>query len=124
MLLHLIKTKQQKKLIRKKNAKRLIAKTKRREIAVKEILTKSKKDLAFAKLIEHDEFYEHRFAHGESGFETDNVLFDDTVVFFSYSPFIMAVVISSKDIFRSMLTLFDLAWQSAELYKDVVKENQ
>src|ERR1035437_1626674 len=95
--------------------KDFIEASKRKDIRVKEILTKGVGDLKFANTIEHGEYYEQRFASGDGAFQTD------TVVFFSFKPFIMAVMISSKDIYQSMHTLFELAWKSADKYEDVIK---
>lgn len=100
--------------------KELLRKTKQGEMRVKEILTKSKEDIDYAKSIQPNEYYEQRFAEGEVGFLTDNALFDDSVAFFSYTPFIFAVLITSKEIYQSLLTLFELAWQTAEPYEKVV----
>ncbi len=100
--------------------KQLVKKTNAGEITVKEILTKNSEDTAYAGITVQSECYEQRFSSLNPGFETDNVIFDDTVVFFSYSPYVYAVMISSNGITQSLTTLFDLAWQSAELYEKVV----
>lgn len=101
--------------------KRILQKTVNKEIKMRELLTQSAKDIEFAKTMHHSEFYEHRFAPKGWEFLTDNVLFDGNVVFFSYEPYIFAVQIQSKGIYQSLKTLFDLAWQSSELYEKVIK---
>lgn len=92
--------------------KDLIKKTNIGQIRVKEILTRDKVNEEFTK-ITNNPYYEQRFAKEGMKFLTDNVVFDDTVVFFSFTPFIFAVEISSKDISQSLSTLFDMAWEQA-----------
>ncbi len=100
---------------------RLMEKTVEKKIKLRELLTQSPEDLAFAKTMTHSEYYEHRFTPPGQEFLTDNILFDDNVVFFSYAPHIFAVMIQSKTIYRSLRTLFELAWKQAEPYDKIVK---
>ncbi|OGE84880.1 MAG: hypothetical protein A3J48_02085 [Candidatus Doudnabacteria bacterium RIFCSPHIGHO2_02_FULL_46_11] len=97
---------------------KLKIKSSKGEIKIKEILTMGHEDLKYAANTEHTEFYQHRFAKKDTQFLTDNVLFDDTVAFFSYSPKLFAVLIRSRDIFLSLRTLFELAWESADVIND------
>ena len=98
-------------------AEELIAKSKKGELRVKEILTQNFADIAYSKKIFGNPNYEQRFASKGMEFITDNVVFENNVVFFSYTPTIFAVKITSKAISQSINTLFDLAWQSAEKMK-------
>jgi sugar-specific transcriptional regulator TrmB len=102
--------------------KLLQAKTAEKKVRVRELLTQTPADFAFAKSIKGLENYQQRFSPAGKNFATDNVIFDDCVVFFSYDPHIFAVVIQSKPIFQSLKTLFELAWTVAEPYEKIVKE--
>lgn len=93
-----------------------------RQIKVRELLTQSPADLVHAKNMPQHEFYENRFVPGGMEFLTDNVFFQDSVAFFSYSPYLFAVVITSKGVVTSLKTIFNMAWQASEKYKNVVKE--
>ena len=95
-------------------ADKLKQKAKQRSIKVQEILTQDKSDLIYAKTVEHDEYYQQRFIPKGKSFFTDNVIFEDNVIFFSYTPHIFAVMITSRGISQSLKTLFEMAWQQAE----------
>lgn len=99
----------------------LIAKTLRKEVRVREILTQNIADITYAKKVKHTEYYEQRFTKPNEEFLTDNALFNDSIAFFSYEPRIFAVVIQSKTIYQSVRTLFDIAWTQAEPYEKVMK---
>lgn len=101
--------------------KRLMETTLDKKTKVRELLTQNPEDIAFAKTITHSDFYEHRFIPAGSSFLTDNVLFDDNIVFFSYEPYIFAVQIQSRAIYQSLLTLFEMAWHNAKKYEEVIK---
>ena len=100
----------------------LIAKTQRKEIKTREILTQNEADIGYAKTVPQSEFYQQRFSKKDEEFLTDNALYDGNVAFFSYEPHIFAVVIQSKTIYQSLKTLFNMAWTQAEPYEKVVKE--
>ena len=102
-------------------ADNLKTKAKQGFIRVKEILSQNPVDIAFAKTVSHDEFYQHRFTPSENEFLTDNVVFDDSVAFFSYQPNMFAVMITSKGINQSLRVLFEMAWKGAEPYEAVIK---
>jgi sugar-specific transcriptional regulator TrmB len=101
---------------------RLMEKTLEKKINLRELLTQSPEDIAFAKTMKHSDHYEHRFTGSEQKFLTDNILFDGTVGFFSYEPYIFAVLIQSPAISQSLRTLFELAWGQATPYEKIVKE--
>jgi sugar-specific transcriptional regulator TrmB len=90
-------------------------------IKVRELLTQSPADVAYAKTMAHGQNFEHRFAPGTEEFLTDNCLYDGSAVFFSFKPSISAVQISSIGIYKSLKNLFEYAWQAAQLYEKVVK---
>jgi HTH-type transcriptional regulator, sugar sensing transcriptional regulator len=94
----------------------------KREIKVRELLTNNEQNINFAKTIKHHDYYEHRFAHPNQQFLTDNILFDNNVAFMSYQPHIFAVLIQSKTIYQSLRTLFELAWTQSQPYEKVIKE--
>lgn len=91
-----------------------------KKIKVRELLTQSAEDLIHARKMPQHEFYENRFVPKNMQFLTDNVFFKDSVAFFSYSPYLFAVVITSKGVVTSLKTIFEMAWQSAEKYEKVV----
>lgn len=101
-------------------AQNLINKTKERLVTVQEILTQHSEDIAFAKGIEQNQFYQNRFMPKGKEFLTDNVVFDNNVIFFSFHPRIFAVMITSRSISESIRTLFEAAWQSAQTYEEVI----
>lgn len=88
---------------------------------VRELLSQSSKDIEFAKTIHHDEYYQHKFMPKGQEFLTDNILFDNNLAFISYEPYIFAVLIQSKNIYQSVNSLFELAWQTATPYDKIVK---
>ncbi len=90
-------------------------------VKVRELLTRSEADFAYAKTMEHGENFVQRFAMGHGEFLTDNCLYDGNVVFFSFQPYIFAVQIKSKGIYQSLRNLFEYAWQAAEPYEKVLK---
>ncbi len=91
-----------------------------KKIKVRELLTQSAEDLIHARKMPQHEFYENRFVPKNMQFLTDNVFFKDSVAFFSYSPYLFVVVITSKGVVTSLKTIFEMAWQSAEKYERVV----
>lgn len=103
---------------------RLVQKTLNKEMKIRELLTQNTEDIAYAKSIKHTENYEHRFTPIGQNFQTDNVLFDGNIVFFSYEPYIFAVMIQSKVIYQSLHTLFELAWQNAMPYEKIITRSE
>ena len=90
-------------------------------IKVRELLTKSPADIIHAKKMPQHEYYENRFVPSGMEFLTDNVFFENSVVFFSYSPYMFAVVITSKGVVTSLKTLFELAWNASDRYEKVIQ---
>lgn len=84
------------------------------KVVVRELLTKSEIDVAYANSMQHNKYFMHRFAKGGGEFITDNCLYDGNVVFFSYEPYISAVQITSLGIYKSVRNLFEYAWNAAE----------
>lgn len=91
------------------------------KIKVRELLTKSKADFDYAKSTTHGPNFIHKFAPSEGEFITDNCLYDGNVVFFSFKPTISAIQIKSEGIYKSLKSLYEFAWQSAETYEQVIK---
>jgi len=80
----------------------------------RELLTSNPSDVEYSRKMQHGENYQHRFLPPGMNLLTDNVLFDGNIVFFSYHPYIFAVQISSKGIYQSLLTLFEVAWTASK----------
>ena len=91
------------------------------KIKIRELLTRSPEDIAYAKTMKHNESFQHRFGKGGEEFFTDNCLYDGKVVFFSFAPYVSAIVIESQGIYKSLKNLFEYAWQASEPYDKVVK---
>lgn len=89
-------------------------KIKREKLPVKDLLSKTKENLVYAKKAREGKFYEIRFVEGTKIFPTDSAIFENNVVFFSFKPAVFSVMITSKDISQSMKLLYELAWQQAE----------
>lgn len=83
------------------------------KLKVREILTGTEADLAYARTVVRDEFYDFRFTPRGSGFMTDNAIFGNNVAFFSFNVQLFAVLITSRDVVGSLKTLFEMAWVSA-----------
>lgn len=90
-------------------------------IKVRELLTRSQADLAYARSMDHGENFIQKFAPGSSEFLTDNCLHDGKATFFSFEPYIFAVQISSQGIYKSLRNLFEYAWQAAADYEKVTE---
>jgi DNA-binding MarR family transcriptional regulator len=88
----------------------------------RELLGRNAKDVSYAKAMQHGENYQQRFLPDGMSLPTDNVLCDGSVMFFSYQPYMFAVQISSKGIYDSLSTLFELAWRSAEPFEKMTPE--
>ena len=86
----------------------------------RELLSLNPQDIEYAKKMEHGENFQHRFVPEGNKFLTDNVLVDGSVIFFSYQPYIFAVQITSRGIYESLLTLFNISWQASESYKKII----
>jgi HTH-type transcriptional regulator, sugar sensing transcriptional regulator len=83
-------------------------------ISVREMVTKKDADIVHAKWIGDTDNYEVRHSPIGKEFLTDNFIFGNHVVFCSYQPYLMAVLITSEGISTSLKTLYELAWESAE----------
>lgn len=85
-----------------------------KKLRVREILTGTKEDLKFSKAVPRSAFYQIRLVPGgKHYFLTDNAIFGDSVAFFSFTPELFAVVITSKNIAYSLRSLFEIAWPVA-----------
>jgi sugar-specific transcriptional regulator TrmB len=91
------------------------------KVKIRELLTRSAEDMAYAKTMKHNEYFQHRFGKGGEEFLTDNCLYDGRVVFFSFSPQVSAIVIESQGIYKSLKNLFEYAWAASESYEKLVK---
>ncbi len=89
---------------------------------VRELLTMSPSDLAYAQTMKHNDFFQQRFAAGIGEFFTDNCLFDGQVAFFAFDPFLYAVLIRSDGVYKSLKTLYEFAWNSAMPYDQAIKK--
>ncbi len=93
--------------------KEVSKRAKEHKLKVREILSGTSADIAYAKSIVFDDFYSMRFASPGQQFITDNAIFGDSVAFFSFNIQIFAVVITSKEISGSLKALYEMAWTSA-----------
>ena len=87
------------------------------QIKVRELITRNPADIAHVEWIGNTNNYENRFTPPGMKFLTDNFMFDNSVVFVSYQPYLFAVLITSEGIATTIKTIFELAWQSAEPIK-------
>ncbi len=90
---------------------------------IRDLLTLSPEDIGYAKKAKVGKNYEIKFVKKENSFLTDNAIFGNNVVFFSFHPQIFAVMITSKEISLAIKTLFEMAWQSAEAYEKVMNNS-
>ncbi len=102
--------------------KKLNEKAMQGKMRVRELLSMSPSDFAYAKTMKHSEFFEHRFAQGIGEFFTDNCLFDGRVAFFAFDPFLYAVLVRSDGVYKSLKTLYEFAWLSAKPFEQIVKD--
>lgn len=93
-----------------------------KKIKVRELLTQGKDDIIHAAKMPQHEYYENKFVPKNMEFLTDNVFFQNSVAFFSYAPYLFAVVITSTGVVTSLKTIFEMAWQSAETYDKVMNK--
>lgn len=84
------------------------------QMRVREMVTRNQSDLDHAKWIGKINNYELRHTPQGMQFMTDNFIYGNNVIFFSYQPYLFAVLITSEGVATSLKTLFELAWQSAE----------
>ncbi|MCL5009224.1 MAG: hypothetical protein M1400_02685 [Patescibacteria group bacterium] len=91
-------------------------------VKVRELLTFGPSDLAYAKTMRHNVFFQQRFAEGIGEFFTDNCLFDGQVAFFAFDPFLYAVLVRSDGVYKSLKTLYEFAWTSAVPYDEAIKK--
>ena len=68
--------------------------------------------------------YAVRFLPKGFSFPTDNGIFGDSVVFFSFRPQVFAVMITSKDISAAMRVLHEITWQSSMPYEQALGEEK
>lgn len=87
------------------------------QFKARDLLTKSKEDLAYAEQANLGPNYQIKFLPQNLNFLTDSAIFENKVVFFSFVPESFALVISSKEISTSIKSLYELAWQIAELFR-------
>ena len=91
------------------------------KVNVRELLTKSKEDIEYAKSMKHGQNFKQHFATGAGEFFTDNCLYDGNVVFFSFQPMISAIQITSQGIYKSLKSLYEFAWSASEPYEKIIK---
>ncbi len=84
------------------------------QFKIRDLLTKSKENLDYAKLAQQGPNYKIKFLSPNLNFLSDSAIFGNKVVFFSFAPELFALVISSKEISSSLKSLYELAWQIAE----------
>ncbi|MBI5530799.1 MAG: hypothetical protein HY918_04895 [Candidatus Doudnabacteria bacterium] len=89
---------------------------------IRDLLTLSPDDIAYAKKAKVGKDYEIRFISTGVGFLTDNAFFNDSVVFFSFHPQIFAVVITSREVRQAIATLYEFAWNAAMPYEEAIKK--
>ena len=92
------------------------------KVRVRELLTMSPSDIAYGKTMEHNNFFQQRFAVGIGEFFTDNCLFDGQVAFFAFDPFLYAVLVRSDGVYKSLKTLYEFAWAAAMSYDEAIKK--
>lgn len=93
------------------------------QVRVRELLTVSPSDLAYARTMGHNDFFQQRFAAGIGEFFTDNCFFDGQVAFFAFDPFLYAVLIRSEGIYKSLKTLYEFAWHAAMPFDQAIKKS-
>jgi len=80
---------------------------------VRDLFARNPQDIAYAKNHERGPMHEVRWLPKGMSFPSDNAIFGDNVVFFSFHPQIFCVMISSREVAQSLKILYELAWQSA-----------
>lgn len=90
---------------------------------IRDLLTLSDADIMYAKKAKTGSNYQIRFVDKDKVFLTDNAIFGNNVVFFSFHPQIFAVMITSREISQAIKTLFEFAWASGESYEKVMNDN-
>lgn len=93
--------------------KEVARRAKENQLKVRELLTGTTVDIAYAKDTSKTPNYQFRFAPEGLPFLTDNAIFGNSVAFFSFNVQLFAVVITSKDIVESLKSLYNMAWQAA-----------
>ncbi|MCL5435592.1 MAG: hypothetical protein M1275_00750 [Patescibacteria group bacterium] len=91
-----------------------VKRTQEQNVKVRDLLTHSSEDLDYARKAQQGKNYEIRFVPKNFNFPTDNAIFGDCVVFFSFHPTIFSVMIKSKEISGALLSLFNMAWAISE----------
>lgn len=86
-------------------------------IKVRDLLSQSQENYAYAREAQKSKTYELRFVPKDMNFPTDSAIFGDSVVFFSFRPQIFAVLLTSSEIAQSLRALHQLAWLSAEPFQ-------
>ena len=85
---------------------------------VRDLLGQNPGDIAYAASHERGPTYEIRWLPKNMSFPSDNAIFGDNVVFFSFRPQIFVVMITSREVTQSLKVLYELAWQSAASHTD------
>lgn len=101
--------------------KEVARRAKEHKLVVREILSGSEADVAYAKDAGQSTNYTYRFAPKGLSFFTDNAIFGNSVAFFSFNVQLFAVVITSKEIAGSLRSLYEMAWNSAPLIDQIKK---
>ena len=101
-----------------------VKRTQFEKVYIRDLLTHCKEDYEYAKKVKTGLNYEIRFIKEGSKFFTDNAVFGDDVVFFSFHPQIFAVMITSREISQAIKTLFEFAWASAEPFEKIIRKEE
>ncbi len=100
-----------------------VKRTQTEKVYTRDLLTHCKEDYEYAKKATPGPNYEVRFVKQGNKFLTDNAVFGDNVVFFSFHPQIFAVMITSREISQAIKTLFEFAWSQGDSYEKVFNNN-
>ena len=99
---------------------KFVKRTQEQNTEVRDLLTECEEDFAYAKKAGQGKNYHIRFLAKAGGFLTDNAIFGDSVVFFSFHPQIFAVEIQSREISSAVRVLFEFAWAAGKNYESMV----
>lgn len=94
--------------------KEVSKRSREQRLKVREILSGTPEDLAYAKTITQNDFYSLRISPEGLNFFTDNAIFGNSVAFFSFNVQFFVVIITSKEIVESLKSLYNMAWQVAK----------
>ena len=84
------------------------------KIKFRDLFQATDEDIEFAKRIKAGSNYQIRFIPAGMVLPSDTGIYGDKVVFFSFQPYLFAVVITSKDVAKSLRTIYDITWNVSE----------